>query len=90
MQMVYSPLKTITQGIPQGSVLGPLFYIIYANDIPNVVKNCGIALYADDTVLFIANTNIGNTVSNLQEDKLIMLNNVPPKLSLITNIWVLH
>ena len=64
----YSPLLTITQGVPQGSVLGPLFYIIYANDIVNIIKNCQIALYADDTVLYLASKNFEKTVAKVQED----------------------
>ena len=64
----YSQFQTITQGVPQGSVLGPLFYIIYANDLPKIVKNCEIALYADDTVLFTANRDFQRSVSYLQED----------------------
>ena len=65
---VYSSYLKVTQGVPQGSVLGPLFYIIYANDIANVVENCEIAMDADDTVLFTADNNFGNAVSNLQGD----------------------
>ena len=38
----------ITQGIPQGSIIGPLLYIIYANDI----KHSQVAFYADDTVIY--------------------------------------
>ena len=47
---VRSSFQPITQGVPQGSVLGPLFYILYANDIVSIIKNCRVALYADDTV----------------------------------------
>ena len=46
-----TPRKT-TQGVPQGSIIGPLLYIIYANDIANLMKKCEVSLYADDTVLF--------------------------------------
>ena len=64
----YSPLKEITQGVPQGSVLRPLFYIMYANDISKIVKKCGVAMYADDTVLFTANPDFDKAVSGLQSD----------------------
>ena len=63
-----SSLLPITQGVPQGSVLGPLFYIVYANDLTDTVKNCMIALYADDTVLFTANKSFERSVSKLRSD----------------------
>ena len=54
---IYSSYQYIKQGVPQGSVLGPLFYIIYANDIAEVVGKCKIAMYADDTVLYMSHKN---------------------------------
>ena len=54
--------------MPQGSVLGPLFYILYANDIVNVLQNCEIALYADDTVLYTANTLFETSVRKIRAD----------------------
>ena len=65
---IYSAPLTIMQGVPQGSILGPLFYIIYANDLSKIVSKCGIALYADDTVLYTANDNFAKSVQNLQDD----------------------
>ena len=64
----YSSFQHVTQGVPQGSVLGPLFYIIYANDISKVIKYCNIALYADDTVLYLGNINFGQTIIKMQHD----------------------
>ena len=65
---VYSSAQRITQGVPQGSVLGPLFYILYANDITNIVKHCNIALYADDTVLYTANPSFETSITNMCQD----------------------
>ena len=38
--------------VPQGSVLAPLFFLLYINDISNVIKNSKILLYADDLTLY--------------------------------------
>ena len=66
--IIYSSYQSVTQGVPQGSVLGPLFYIIYANDINNIIKSCKIALYADDTVLYTANVNFQKSINKVQKD----------------------
>ena len=65
---VYSDFLNVTQGVPQGSVLGPLFYIIYANDLVNITKKCQIALYADDTVFYTAHPNFVTAIQNMQTD----------------------
>ena len=60
-------LKLITSGMPQGSILGPLGFIIYVNDIPNSVPELSLILYADDTSAFTSNKDISllnNTMSN--------------------------
>ena len=64
----YSDYLTIKQGVPQGSVLGPLFYIIYANDLCKVLKNCNMAMYADDTVLYTSNRSFMASVTKMQAD----------------------
>ena len=65
---VYSSLLPITQGVPQGSVLGPLFYIIYANDLGKCLTQCKMALYADDTVLYVAEKDFQQSVLKMQTD----------------------
>ena len=65
---IFSNFTDIAQGVAQGSILGPLFYIAYANDLANVVKHGEVLLYADDTVLFSKKKSIKSAHSDLQKD----------------------
>ena len=47
-----SDKEDIVCGVPQGSLLGPLLFSIFVNDMPNNTHCCDLALYADDTCLF--------------------------------------
>ena len=58
----------ITCGVPQGSVCGPLLFLLYINDISKVLSNCKVSLYADDTVLYYSGKNMEDVVKVIQAD----------------------
>ena len=80
---VNSQTRYITCGVPQGSVLGPLLYLVYINDIGNSTSGIPIKLFADDTNLFIFSESI-DVLKVDAEDKIKLLNSwfVANKLSL--------
>lgn len=49
-----SSMKEITHGVPQGSILGPLFFILYINDVVSYINDINVLLYADDTVFYLS------------------------------------
>ena len=57
----------ITCGVPQGSILGPLLFLLYVNDMKAAV-NCELLLYADDSALLVSGKDVVNIESLLSEE----------------------
>ena len=53
----HSDALTVNKGLPQGSMLGPVFFSLYINDIVNISSSFTPILYADDTTLLFRNNN---------------------------------
>ena len=69
---VLSDPFNIVCGVPQGSILGPLLFIIYTNDLPRNIHHGKISLYADDTAIFYRGKNQNQLQQVMKSDALVI------------------
>ena len=83
---VTSNPEGVSVGVPQGSIFGPLLFILHVNDLPEAASECSILMYADDTVLFCSSSQASTIEMKLNEElfkieRWLFSNTVEPVLS---------
>ena len=63
---ISSPLP-INLSVPQGSVLGPILFLLFINDLPSYVKSIGCKMFADDTTLFKSGKEVNQLLSSFKD-----------------------
>lgn len=60
----------VNRGVPQGSILGPLLFGLYINDLPNILNFCSVQMYADDVQLCLSSKleNVSTCIAHLNDD----------------------
>ena len=66
-----SSVSSVHDGVPQGSILGPLLFSVYINDVPLFLKNVDVDLYADDTTLSVSGKDVYDVQSTLSYNLLL-------------------
>ena len=63
-----SEWRSVVTGVPQGSILGPLLFLVFVNDLPSVVRHSKTNLYADDTSIYVSHCDPATAGNMLEED----------------------
>ena len=95
-QNTFSEPQPITSGVPQGSILGPLLFVLFVNDMPDLLKTSHLLMYVDDAVLYWADKDVHvierklneelNTIATWLNENSLFLNKKKTKYMLFWNL----
>ena len=77
--------RAVTCGVPQGSILGPLLFLLFFNDFPDCLTTCSTIMFADDTVIF-ASGKTSEEVTNILNAEIINVERFLTDNELIINL----
>ena len=73
VNLSFSDWEELLQGVPQGSVLGPLLFNIYLNDLFYILKDANVCNFADDTTPYVSDLCLKTVMEKLEEDSEIAI-----------------
>ena len=73
INVTFSSWTKLLEGVPQGSILGPILFNIYLNDLFFILKECNVCNYADDTTPYVCDNDIKNLFLRLEHDSALAI-----------------
>ncbi len=70
---ILSSVGKLKCGVPQGSILGSLLFLLYINDLPQCLQKTTPGLYADDTEIYASSYNVNDLIDNINYDLNIIM-----------------